>query len=429
VVKTASGLVSYISNGISTVVNAVKTTFKSAQQAYSSIISNAQINHFTNMLASRELSAQEIKTCEDTIVELKRLQTTGASLKEANAVYASACSDLSLLATDTLAEFGFEAREIRLMHELMDRIDAVYADKSTRERDAIYTKLIGSMTYNSNAWQLTIGSVVTNTEDIIINVLGMSAEDYDFLRYKVRVQNQIAGDRYSEMIYDDQDPPYLSDYKKIYEEVTGDKISDDQFRVYWKNQYSSMSGKGDFAHLSIIMATYLYSDYKDLSIVGKIVSALVAIEKGGSDKLHELAGWLGDSTIPAGKMRLPVFGGDDYIADLDSLNIYVKMRDNPEITYSEAFHEYYTSLANGENRVEMFLQHTSMEHIKYEIQSRLDFEYNAYSYTKHEIEDYDYIDMEKLRSVAPDTYNFIRSLEEKDNTMIDYATFDNSLDN
>jgi hypothetical protein len=308
VVKTVGGLVSYISNGISTVVNAVKTTFKSAQQAYSSIISNVQINHFTNMLASRELSTQEIKTCEDTIVELKRLQTTGASIKEANAVYASACSDLSLLATDPLAEFGFGAREIRIMHELRDRIDVVYADKPMRERDAIYNKLIGSMVYNDYKWQLTIGSNVSDAEDVITNSLGISIEDYQYLMYKIRIQNQLTSVRSNKMEYNELTILDQQSYKRILEAVLGENMTDGQFKEYWINQYAAMHDKGDYAHLSITLATHMYSDYKDLGIFDTLASTIVTSVMGGSDRLHKLSGWLGDSTLSAGKDRKPSLG-------------------------------------------------------------------------------------------------------------------------
>jgi hypothetical protein len=298
-----------------------------------------------------------------------------------------------------------------------------------RERDAIYTKLIGSMTYNSFEWKFTIGSEVANTEDVITNILGISADDYLYLRYKVRVQNQITSAQKDSMQYTEISDLKKKSYKEQYEKVLGRSITVEQFEEYWGNQYSAMSGKGDFAHLSIIMATYLYEDYKDLSALGKFVSRQVASVMGGTDTLHELAGWLGDSTIPVGAEQLPVFGKDDYIADLDSLNIYVLMRDNPEITYSEAFHKYYTSLANGGNRAEIFLQHTTMDHIKYEIQNQFHFDYSIYSFTKDKVDDYDDLDMEEMWTNAPDTYNFIRSLEERDNTMRDYASFENGVDN
>jgi hypothetical protein len=426
VVKTVSGLVSYISNGISTVVNAVKTTFKSAQQAYSSIISNVQINHFTNMLASRELSAQEIKVCDDTIVELKRLQTTGASLKEANAVYASACSDLSLLATDPLAEFGFGAREIRIMHELRDRIDVVYADKPMRERDAIYTKLIGSMQYNSTMWKFTIGSEVANTEDVITNILGISADDYLYLRYKVRVQNQIASGGDEITLYDDLEDANKLLYKKVFEEAVQKNVTDEQFEEWWDNLYYSMWNKGDFAHLSITLTTHLYSDYKDLSNIENFASNLATFFMGGSEAVHELAGWLGDSTLPAGKKRLPILGNDDYIADLDSVNIYSIMRDKSDISYTEAFQEYYASLANGGNRAEIFLQGTPIVQVKNDIFNRL-FSFMAESpFTEENIYGMNDYLMGLTREMYPDTYNFIRNLEERTNTIVDYVNLDDN---
>jgi hypothetical protein len=105
------------------------------------------------------------------------------------------------------------------------------------------------------------------------------------------------------------------------------------------------------------------------------------------------------------------------------------MRDNPEITYSEAFHKYYDSLANGGNRAEIFLQHTTMDHIKYEIQNQFHFDYSVYSFTKDKVDDYDDLDMEEMWINAPDTYNFIRSLEERDNIMREYASFENGVDN
>jgi hypothetical protein len=99
------------------------------------------------------------------------------------------------------------------------------------------------------------------------------------------------------------------------------------------------------------------------------------------------------------------------------------MNDNPELTYSEAVKKYYASLAEGANRADIFLQHISIERVKYDIFRT--FFSEIYIVASWQYDTF----MDITRNMAPDTYNFIRSLEERDNVMRDYVSIDSETGN
>jgi hypothetical protein len=99
------------------------------------------------------------------------------------------------------------------------------------------------------------------------------------------------------------------------------------------------------------------------------------------------------------------------------------MNENPGLTYNEAFREYYASLAGGANRTEVFLQHTSLDQVKYDIFRT--FFSEIYIVASWQYDTF----MDITRNMIPDTYNFIRSLEERDNVMRDYVSIDSETGN
>ena len=100
-------------------------------------------------------------------------------------------------------------------------------------------------------------------------------------------------------------------------------------------------------------------------------------------------------------------------------------RRSKRTSYDAAASEYYALIKQDPtSRAKMFLEHTPLDKIKVAI-------YNEFSYQAllplawddnlHEI-DKQYLDY--LRENAPDTYNFIRSLEEGNAAMADYNAID-----
>lgn len=73
-----------------------------------------------------------------------------------------------------------------------------------------------------------------------------------------------------------------------------------------------------------------------------------------------MGGWLGDAvTRGDNDDQTTSFGPDDYLADLDAENIYRLI--NNDMSAIEAINHYYTILACGANRAQIFLEHISFE--------------------------------------------------------------------
>ncbi|WP_054948799.1 hypothetical protein [Numidum massiliense] len=150
-----------------------------------------------------------------------------------------------------------------------------------------------------------------------------------------------------------------------------------------------MKDCGDFAHQMIIVATLTHEN--PLPSLADIVTL------GETD---DNAGWLGDATNDKdGPLSM---GPDDYKADLDAVNIHHLM-ETKEISYIEASNQYYRDLDVKYTRAEMFRKIKSLEEVKKAILTKLKVD-----------------TMEEVRKIAPDTYNFYRSLEDGNNEMGDY---------
>ena len=188
------------------------------------------------------------------------------------------------------------------------------------------------------------------------------------------------------------------------------------FLKYWKEQNKRYANKTDFAHQSITTATHLYSGL-----------GAARIKFWNKKDLEEAAGWRGDVTKDAGAN--PSMGNADYKADLDAVNITNIMKEK-KVSYITASNYYYNQLEEKADpntdkmtRSELFLKSTDINHVKEEIfdmvpkkkvpaSNKLRFRYVSRT------------DEEKLAYIKehyPDSYNFLRSLEERDNQLGNYA--------
>lgn len=182
------------------------------------------------------------------------------------------------------------------------------------------------------------------------------------------------------------------------------------FDTLWNSNYSKYSGKTDFAHQSITTATHLYDKPAPADVYG--------IFMGGTSAL---AGWRGDVTKDAEDK--PSLGNDDYKADLDTVNITSIMQKN-KVDYISASNLYYDGISSGSyTRANAFKENVSLDYVKKAVYNSLvpskvvDLGPNIQSYSGRRT---DAESMEYLKKNYPDSYNFIRSLEEGKNDLQDY---------
>ena len=112
----------------------------------------------------------------------------------------------------------------------------------------------------------------------------------------------------------------------------------------------------------------------------------------------------------------PSIGNDDYKADLDSVNITSIMKKN-NISFIEASNKYYKNLENGTyNRAEEFKKNIDFDDVKRKIYAQLgekikDSEGKTIKIPR---------DINYIKKNYPQTYNFIKSLENNQNNIKDY---------
>ena len=238
-------------------------------------------------------------------------------------------------------QYGFDDKAARIIVKLKRNI---YKDSRIKddEKDYVLTRLLGGLSYDLNPsiegwfeksmWQATAG-IGKNFGDNLMDIetqlkayLNLTNEEYEYLRYKVRIQHGNYG------YYDSIDGEYLESYKNSMETALNRKITEDEFEKLWNEQIDSFKGKTDFAHQYITMATHLYGKSRVPDILG------------GHDNTNNMSGWLGDTTNVADVN--PSIGNDDYKADLDLVNITsIMKKDN--ISFIEASNKYYNNLENG----------------------------------------------------------------------------------
>ena len=135
---------------------------------------------------------------------------------------------------------------------------------------------------------------------------------------------------------------------------------------------------------------------------------------GGHEYTNNMSGWLGDTTNVADVN--PSIGNDDYKADLDSVNITSIMKKN-NISFIEASNKYYKNLENGTyNRAEEFKKNIDFDDVKRKIYAQLgekikDSEGKTIKIPR---------DINYIKKNYPQTYNFIKSLENNQNNIKDY---------
>ena len=306
-------------------------------------------------------------------------------------------------------QYGFDDKTSRIIVKLKRNI---YKDSRIKddEKDYVLTRLLGGLSYDLNPnlkgwfeksmWQGTAG-IGKNFGDNLIDIetqlkvyLNLTNEEYEYLKYKVRIQHENYG------YFNSIDKNRLPGYIKSMETALNRKITEDEFEKLWNEQIDSFKDKTDFAHQYITMATHLYKKPRFPDLLG------------GHKKTNNMSGWFGDTTNVADVN--PSIGNDDYKADLDSVNITSLMKRN-NISFIEASNKYYKKLENDTfNRAEEFKKNIDFNEVKNKI-------FNQLVMTKKDGEILAKpSNIEYIKKNYPQTYNFIKSLENNKNDLHNY---------
>ena len=309
-------------------------------------------------------------------------------------------------------QYGFDDKTSRIIVKLRRNI---YKDSRIKddEKDYVLTRLLGGLYYDLNPnlkgwfeksmWQGTagigknFGDNLIDIETQLKNYLNLTKEEYEYLKYKVRIQHENYG------YFNSIDKNRLPGYIKSMETALNRKITEDEFEKLWNEQIDSFKDKTDFAHQYITMATHLYGKLRVPDILG------------GHEHTNNMSGWLGDTTNVADVN--PSIGNEDYKADLDSVNITSLMkRDN--ISFVEASNKYYKNLENGTyNRAEEFKKNKEFEKVKKDIYEQLTIKRTDARGITIEISS----NINYIKENVPQTYNFVKSLENNQNDLKNYV--------
>ena len=263
--------------------------------------------------------------------------------------------------------YGFSSEQAALINTLYEKVDEKFPNETELQRAWKCARLFGGFVYGNieseeneqNMWEQTAGRV--------FKLSGEAEENYfvNTLGYQKDQYDQL------KTLVVDQ---------------------------HTKSKYASYS---DFVHyqatLSARLAYELHMDGFFAQIGNFCADEIVSY----------MAGWLGDATYRMDGNTTSM-DNRDYCADLDAENTYRYMV-SMDCSYSEAVSYYFFSFSNSANRATIFLSNISYNDVCQKV-------FNLFSGLNQNKEE----DWEELHALYPDTYNFLKSLENKLGTMGDY---------
>lgn len=376
--------VSQVASFFSDSLTVLQLAIQGASQL-SQVVVDANGNYYTDGLDMTwvvELKAQKIVSESPSLQDL--------SLEDA------------MFAQNLMVQYGFNEKTAREIIKVRDGIDKKFPDKSQEEKDYILLRVLGSASYTGLKWDQTAGSLVNyfydeeiinrvlvhlvKSFDEIMDELGLSKEESKHLYGMLSLQHAVSGSKRKIGKFNDKE---LHDFGIEAENVYN--ISANEVQSVAKSMYR----KADFTHQSITMATHLNSRWFAL-----------ADFYGGRKNVNDLSGWEGDTTTNATDMQ-PSIGMDDYLADLDSVNIVKRMTSNTQ-SYTQAMNSYFNDLQSSPNlREKEFKQNVDLNEVKSTIFESLVPVYERSS----EEQSMEYLkEHEKYNS----SYLFIESLEKEE---------------
>lgn len=328
----------------------------------------------------------------------------------------------AMFAQNLMKQYGFNEKTAREIIKVRDGIDKKFPDKSQEEKDYILLRVLGSAYYEGFQWDETAGGLgeyfykkkslikkdiyVVKSFDEIMEELGLSKEESKHLHSMLYFQHAVSGTDQPIRSYDEDDlNTYSKDVEQNYTKNKGLTISSEEIYDVAKNMYR----KADYAHQSITMATH----------VSPRRFVLADIYGVGRENVKDLSGWEGDTTRNATDME-PSIGTDDYLADLDSVNI-VKRMSSKDQSYTQAMNSYFSDLQSSPTlREKEFKQNVDLKEVKSTIFDSLvpnrasgkviSNTSNVDIYEKPSEEQ----SMNYLKEHFNSSYKFIRSLEKEE---------------
>ena len=321
----------------------------------------------------------------------------------------------AMFAQNLMKQYGFNEKTAREIIKVRDGIDKKFADKSQNEKDYIFLRIIGSVSYSGFKWDDTAGSLANyffyniNSDkntlryekgfDEIMEELGLSKEESKHLYGMLYLQHAVSGSkRKIGNFNEEQLNKFGIEAENVY------NISGNEVKAVAKNMYR----KADFTHQSITMATHISP--KGFGIADFYF---------GRENVKDLSGWEGDTTRNATDME-PSIGTDDYLADLDSVNI-VKRMSSKDQSYTQAMNSYMSDLQSYPKlREKEFKQNVDLKEVKstifaslvpYSIIERVRSVSNVGTIDETPSEEQL---MEYLKEHYNSSYQFIRSLEKEE---------------
>lgn len=265
----------------------------------------------------------------------------------------------AMFAQNLMKQYGFNEQTAREIIKVRDGIDKKFPDKSQNEKDYILLRIIGNVSYTGVKWDETAGHLgdyfykkkslakkdiyVNKSFDEIMDELGLSKEESKHLYGMLSLQHAVSGSKRKIGDFNDEE---LQEFGIEAESVYN--ISANEVQSVAKSMYR----KADFTHQSITMATHLNPKWLVLADI-----------YGGRENVKDLSGWEGDTTRNATDMQ-PSIGTDDYLADLDSVNIVKRMTSNTQ-SYTDAMNGYISDLQSSQKlREKEFKQNVDLEEVK-----------------------------------------------------------------
>ena len=271
----------------------------------------------------------------------------------------------AMFAQNLMKQYGFNEKTAREIIKVRDGIDKKFPDKSQDEKDYILLRVLGSVSYTGFKWDETAGSLkdyfydeglavdrgihMEKSFDEIMNELGLSKEESKHLYSMLYFQHAISGTDLPINSYNDETlKEYANNVEQNYKK-NNRNISSKEIQETAKNMYR----KADYTHQSITMATH----------VSPRRFVLADIYGCGRENVKDLSGWEGDTTRNASDME-PSIGTDDYIADLDSVNIVKRMSSKSQ-SYTQAMNSYMSDLQSSPKlREKEFKQNVDLKEVK-----------------------------------------------------------------
>jgi len=268
-------------------------------------------------------------------------------------------------------------------------------------------------TIETHAWRKGAGWAYKYDDEkkFFCNTLGLSEEDYLYLRQMIRIQHFMTSnpDNYS---YDalctlkKKKPNDFKRWKENMEKATGKTFTDAEYMEYYKDLYEQMGSKGDCSHMFYAMAANLNDDnYKVDNKWNNPGSS--AMSWKNAEERKDIVGWLGDA-VYTGDNNKTSFGNDDYIADLDADNIAHRTQNGKGGTLLNNMNEYYQDISSGDTdalRTKEFLKNNSYEDIEKSVFDRISFK-DENKDGKKTLEDL------KENETYKETYDFLKKLKK-----------------